>query len=370
MAQHRVKLRRGLGPVLGQGDVLAHRRGQPLLQGAGLRRPHGLAAHGQHGGQLRQQISVLGGAFGQTQHRLTRPHRVQIGFAGGPGQAHPGADRRLGGGLVALRRQQAQATLPRPVTQRGQRQCRTRVGVGLHQAAQRHTRCHAVAGDGQAGRLHRALGQQPHQVQRPTGLGPRARQAFAAKGLDADHRAHDVAIDIDVAGPRRVHHLGHRLVDPGVDPQRQAVAGGVDVGQHLRQLLTPVAQHMQHRPEHLAIELGHCGNFNQRGRHKTALCGQRRAQFSAPDLAALPLHGVHMTLDGGQCFGVDHRAHIGGQSAGVADAQLRHCALQHGDQAVGHIVLHTQQPQRRTPLAGAVKGRGHDVGHRLLGQRG
>ena len=350
--------------------MLAHRRGQPLLQGAGLRRPHGLAAHGQHGGQLRQQISVLGGAFGQAQHGVTRLHRVEIGLAGGAGQTHPGADRRLGGGLVALRRQQAQALLPRPVAQRGQGLCRAWVGVGLAQAAQRHAWGHAAAGDGQASRLHRALGQQPHQVQRPTGLWPCARQAFAAKGLHANHRTHDVAIDIDVAGPRRVHHLGHRLVDPGVDPQRQAIAGGIDVVQQLRQLLAPVAQHMQHRPEHFAFKLGHCGNFNQRGRHKTALCGQRRAQLSAPDLAALPLHGLHMALDGGQCFGVDDRAHIGGQSAGVADAQLRHCALQHGDQAVGHIVLHTQQPQRRTPLAGAVKGRGHDVGHRLLGQRG
>ena len=37
-------------------------------------------------------------------------------------------------------------------------------------------------------------------IQRAAGLGTGARQALAAEGLHADHRADDVAVDVDVAG--------------------------------------------------------------------------------------------------------------------------------------------------------------------------
>ena len=48
--------------------------------------------------------------------------------------------------------------------------------------------------------------------------------------------------------------------------------------------------------------------------------------------------------------------------------QLAHRALEHGQQAIGHVVLHAQHAQGRAALPGAVVRRGEHVGHHLLGQ--
>ena len=67
---------------------------------------------------------------------------------------------------------------------------------------------------------------------------------------------------------------------------------------------------------------------------------------------------------------VNDRANIGGQQGGVATAQLLHGAFEHGDDAVGAVVLHTQQTQGRAALARAVKGGRNNVQHGLFYQRG
>ena len=46
------------------------------------------------------------------------------------------------------------------------------------------------------------LGAEAQQVVGSTRLRTRSAQPFAAEGLHADHRADDVAVDIDVADPR------------------------------------------------------------------------------------------------------------------------------------------------------------------------
>src|SRR3546814_4450232 len=45
-----------------------------------------------------------------------------------------------------------------------------------------------------------------------------------------------------------------------------------------------------------------------------------------------------------------------------------HGTVQHFQDAVGDVLLHIQDPQRRAALAGALEGRGDDVADRLLGQ--
>ena len=56
-------------------------------------------------------------------------------------------------------------------------------------------------------------------------------------------------------------------------------------------------------------------------------------------------------------------------SAGIADHQLAHGAVEHGEDAVGDVVLHEEHAQRRAALPGAVEGRGEHIGDDLLGQR-
>ena len=73
-----------------------------------------------------------------------------------------------------------------------------------------------------------------------------------------------------------------------------------------------------------------------------------------------------------RCFGlgVDHRADMGRGIAGIADAQFARGAGDHLDHAVGDVLLHEQQAQRRAALAGGAEGGRHDVVGDLLGQRG
>ena len=69
-------------------------------------------------------------------------------------------------------------------------------------------------------------------------------------------------------------------------------------------------------------------------------------------------------------LGVDHRADIGRDLARIADHELARRARDHLDHAVGHVLLHAQQPQRRAALPGGAERRGDDIVGHLLGQRG
>ena len=94
------------------------------------------------------------------------------------------------------------------------------------------------------------------EIERAAGLRPGARQPRAAERLHADGRADDVAVDVDVAGLDALDDARDRLVDPGVQAEGEAVAGGVDLVDQRVEVAAPVAQHMQHRPEHFALDVG------------------------------------------------------------------------------------------------------------------
>src|SRR4029078_3223963 len=87
------------------------------------------------------------------------------------------------------------------------------------------------------------------------GLRAGAGKTFAAEGLRADDGADLVAVDVDIAGMDFVDDLLHARVDAGVQPERQAVALAVDVGEHAPDLLGLERRDMQDRPEHVALEL-------------------------------------------------------------------------------------------------------------------
>ena len=71
---------------------------------------------------------------------------------------------------------------------------------------------------------HRLLDAKPDQVMRPAGFRTGSRQAFPAEGLHADHRADDVAVDINVADMRRACQRLRARIDARLQAQRQAVA--------------------------------------------------------------------------------------------------------------------------------------------------
>src|SRR6185312_4166266 len=82
----------------------------------------------------------------------------------------------------------------------------------------------------------RALAGEAQQVVRAAGLGAGAGKALAAERLHADHRADLVAVDVAVADAGVAADVFHGVVDAAVHAQREAVAGGVDLLDHLGQL--------------------------------------------------------------------------------------------------------------------------------------
>ena len=69
---------------------------------------------------------------------------------------------------------------------------------------------------------------EPPDVMRTAGLRTGAGEAFAAERLRADHRADLVAVDVDVADVKVLDDVLNPVVDPRMQPERQAVSGGID----------------------------------------------------------------------------------------------------------------------------------------------
>ena len=101
---------------------------------------------------------------------------------------------------------------------------------------------------------------------RPAGFRAGAREAFAAEGLHADHRANHVAVDVSIAD---VGGIGQRLrarIDAGLQAQRQAVAEGIDLlDDRLRrfQRAAAPANDLQHRAENFVFDLADLADFKR-----------------------------------------------------------------------------------------------------------
>ncbi|PAV68634.1 hypothetical protein WR25_18437 [Diploscapter pachys] len=160
-----------------------------------------------------------------------------------------------------------------------------------------------------------------------------------------------------------------RLVEARVQAERQAIAGGVDPVDQPVQLGAAEADDVQHRPEHLALQLGDVGQFDDRRRDEGAVRGVARERELFDAVAAVT-HLRDVRVDIGLRLGGDDRADVGRQRVGAADRQLVQRALDHRERAVGDLLLQTQDAQRRTALACAVEGGGDDVRHHLFGERG
>src|ERR1700722_4258421 len=99
-------------------------------------------------------------------------------------------------------------------------------------------------------------------------LGARAGKPRAAERLNADRRADNVSVDIDVAGHDALDEARDRFVDAGVQAEGETVTGGVDLVDQFVERVALVAQHMQHRPEHLALDVRDLVHFDQRRRYE------------------------------------------------------------------------------------------------------
>ena len=124
---------------------------------------------------------------------------------------------------------------------------------------------------------------------------------------------------------------------------------------------------MQDGSEYLALQLADGADFKERWRDEGAggaLGGKRRLKQDARLVRAEV--GFERRLG----LRIDHRPNIGFELRGIANAQLRHRALEHADDAVRDVVLQAEDAKRRAALARGVEGGGQHVADHLLRQRG
>jgi hypothetical protein len=163
---------------------------------------------------------------------------------------------------------------------------------------------------------------------RAAGLGAGAGQALAAERLHADHRADLVAVDVDVADLRPRDDAVDGFVDARVDAQGQAVAGGVD--------LSITASSWS------AFQRTTCSagpKFSRSAATATAVptrAARRRCRArwlsssgAVGDELRFGRHLRGVVVQDASGVGVDHRADVGGQQAGIADLEFGHRAGEH-----------------------------------------
>src|SRR5206468_10419539 len=124
------------------------------------------------------------------------------------------------------------------------------------------------------------------------------------------------AVDVDVADPHAPHDAVDLRIDPAVDAEGEAVARSVDRVDHLVELLRLEAYDVEDRPEHLGLEPRDPIDLDRARREERAVEAFRRGALAdhragLPDLVPVPLQRVAR-------LGVDHRADIGRDQAGLA----------------------------------------------------
>ncbi len=120
--------------------------------------------------------------------------------------------------------------------------------------------------------------------------------------------------------------------------------------------------------EYFFFQFAGAVEFDNDGRDKGA--AGRRSRIEPEAQGTARLHAGDPAVEFVFGLGVDHRADLDRRVARIAQRQLARRAGDHVEHAVGNILLHAEQTQRRAALTGGAEGRGDDVVGHLLGQRG
>ena len=170
----------------------------------------------------------------------------------------------------------------------------------------------------------------------------------------------------------RASDLGDGFINTRMNAKRQTIAGSVNLLDQLRQLVTVITHHMQHRTKDLFLQFGKVIQFDQRRGDKGAALPFTGIFAVFPHRlehrTAFATHGLNMTLDIGFRFAINHRTDIGGQATRITHPAFGHCAAQHFQRVVGNLILQAQHAQRRTTLTRTVERRGQHIYYDLFGQ--
>src|SRR5262249_56578781 len=113
-----------------------------------------------------------------------------------------------------------------------------------------------IAPDRRGVHSHDLLQGEAPQIVRTARLRPGAGEARAAERLGADHRADDVAVDVDIPCRKALDDVPDGGVDPGLNAEGKPIAGGCEVVDETVELLGAIAYHMQHGTEYFLPQIG------------------------------------------------------------------------------------------------------------------
>ena len=194
---------------------------------------------------------------------------------------------------------------------------------------------------------------------------------MTAERLYADNGTDDVAVNVDVTGFDAVADVVDSAFDTAVYTAGQSIAFGVDLVDELIQFAGTVADNVQYRTEHFALQLVQVVQFKQdwtnEGRVVVINVG------GSFDFVVSLRYAFHFVDVGQQVllgFSIDDRADVCGQLDRFADNQLVHCTFDDVDHFIGNIFLNTQDTQGGTTLTRAVEGRVQYVEADLFRQGG
>jgi hypothetical protein len=122
---------------------------------------------------------------------------------------------------------------------------------------------------------------------------------------------------------------------------------------------------MQDRAEDLAVQIVDAADFQQHRRDEMPCFGAPRR--GAGRGRRWPRHRRRCPV---LRLGVDDRADIGRQAQGSPTRSSSIAPLIMAITCGGDVFLHVKAAQRRTALPGRAEAGGHDIAHRLFGQRG
>src|SRR5256885_13949813 len=94
-----------------------------------------------------------------------------------------------------------------------------------------------------------ALDREARDIMRSAGLGPGAAQTLAAEWLAFDHRSDLVAVDVEIADAGMLLDIIADGVDAALQAEGEAVTGGVNVLDHLVELVAGEVNDVEDRSE-------------------------------------------------------------------------------------------------------------------------
>src|SRR5690606_13222100 len=149
-------------------------------------------------------------------------------------------------------------------------------------------------------------------------FGACTRQDLTTERLYSHHRAHHIAVHIDVTSVNARNDTLHGFIQTGVNAKGQSVTTFVDLIDQAVQLTTLETHHVQNGAENFALQILDLLDLDNGRQDKGTR--QAAALFTLRDTETSLAHGADVLFDTGAGFFINHRSYIRAEQVGIAHA--------------------------------------------------